>query len=422
MIEKLINKFFFVIVGAIAAIASVSVHAATALEQLGRSIFFDRNLSLNRNQACVSCHVPAMGWSGPNAAFNAAGAAHQGSIVGRFGTRKPPSAAYATFSPFFHLRFNEFVGGNFWDGRATGEKLGDPTADQAQKPFLNPVEQALPDSACVVYRVCNADDYSGQFQQVWGSYSCAIGWPHDIERACATEGATVRLSLFDRMTSDRVYGLIAQSIAAFEGSSEANAFSSKLDQSLQGNVILTAQEQRGFELFKGEARCARCHEASGGKPLFTDFTFENLGVPKNPANPAYNANPHFVDLGLGGFLETKLWYWFLGRANYGKHKIPTLRNVDKRPNPGFVKAYTHNGFFKSLKGIVHFYNTRDIKDHCPDGYTEAQALAEDCWPAPEVAANVNNNDLGNLGLSDEDEDAIVAFLQTLSDGFDPNAH
>jgi cytochrome c peroxidase len=104
--------------------------------------------------------------------------------------------------------------------------------------------------------------------------------------------------------------------------------------------------------------------------------------------------------------------------NYGKQKVPTLRNVDKRPSDNFVKAYSHNGYFKSLKGIVHFYNTRDVKPVCPDIFTtEADALTQNCWPVPEIEANVNKAELGNLRLSDAEENALVAFMKTLSDGF-----
>ena len=92
-----------------------------------------------------------------------------------------------------------------------------------------------------------------------------------------------------------------------------------------------------------------------------------------------------------------------------------MRNVDKRPAPDFVKAYGHNGYFKSVKGIVHFYNTRDVLRRCDGPYTEEQALAADCWPAAEVEETMNTAELGNLGLSDADEDAIVAFLSTLTD-------
>ena len=137
-------------------------------------------------------------------------------------------------------------------------------------------------------------------------------------------------------------------------------------------------------------------------------------------NPVFNPlGSDWVDLGLGGFLSTRGDYDDFASENVGKQKVPTLRNVDLRPYPGFVKAYGHNGYFKSLEGIVHFYNTRDVLDECPGSYTEAQALAANCWPPPEVADNVNSDELGDLGLSPDEEAAIVAFLKTLSDGYPP---
>ncbi|MEJ2264716.1 MAG: hypothetical protein P8X95_14830, partial [Anaerolineales bacterium] len=160
--------------------------------------------------------------------------------------------------------------------------------------------------------------------------------------------------------------------------------------------------------------------------LFTDFTYDNLGVPKNPENPVYDYDPGFVDWGLGGFLATRPDYEQFADENLGKQKVPTLRNVGKgscEAEPGnpdcIVKAYTHNGYFKTLEGIVNFYNTRDVKDVCPGPYTEAEALAADCWPEPEVAENVNRDELGDLGLTPAEEAAIVAFLETLSDGYTP---
>jgi cytochrome c peroxidase len=145
-------------------------------------------------------------------------------------------------------------------------------------------------------------------------------------------------------------------------------------------------------------------------PLFTDFTYDNLGVPKNPENPWYDMpllwNPDgedWIDLGLGAFLAGTEDYAHLAAENYGKQKVPTLRNVDKRPDPTFVKAYAHNGFFKSLGDIVHFYNTRDVE----------------VWPPPEVAQNVNTDELGDLGLTLDEEAAIVAFMKTLTDGYQP---
>jgi cytochrome c peroxidase len=126
------------------------------------------------------------------------------------------------------------------------------------------------------------------------------------------------------------------------------------------------------------------------------------------------------DPGLGGFLSSRPEYAADAPENLGKHKVPTLRNVDLRPNRGFVKAYMHNGYFKSLKSVVHFYNTRDVKPTCPDPFTpEDEALRQGCWPEPEVPYNVNDVELGNLRLSDAQEDAIVAFMKTLSDGYGP---
>jgi cytochrome c peroxidase len=100
------------------------------------------------------------------------------------------------------------------------------------------------------------------------------------------------------------------------------------------------------------------------------------------------------------------------KSQNGKFKVPTLRNVDKRPNKLFVKNYGHNGYFKSLKEIVHFYNTRDILPTCTHGSPGEKTT---CWPLPEVSENVNRSELGKLGLTDEEEDAIVAFLTALSD-------
>ena len=409
----------------IAVVVAVTVLATaqsslTPNEELGKSIFFDESLSINQNQSCAACHAPEVGWTGPESDINAHGSVYEGSIPGRFGDRKPPSSAYATLSPIFHMdKKGLFVGGNFWDGRATGEKLGNPAADQAQGPFLNSVEQALPDSACVVYRVCMAS-YPVSFEAVWGAGACDIAWPAGVEAVCATEGATVALSDEDRAKSDMAYDNIALSIGAYEDSGEVNAFTSKYDYTFNGMAKLSKEEQKGFALFQGKGKCKLCHTSNGQEALFTDFTFDNLGVPQNPENPAGTA-PTFVDPGLGGFLMTAGYSEDVYLAEWGKHKVPTLRNVDLRPDEDFVKAYAHNGYFKTLEGIVNFYNTRDVKPVCPGAYTEAEALAADppCWPAPEVAENVNVDELGNLGLTAEEEAGIVAFLKTLSDGYVP---
>ncbi len=411
------------------AIAASAVQAELPpYAQLGKSIFFDDNLSLNRNQSCASCHGPEAGWTGPLTDINAMGSVYEGSIPHRFGNRKPPSSAYATRSPVFYVDMKDDlpIGGNFWDGRATGEKLGNPAADQAQGPFLNPLEQALPDSACVVYRVCTSP-YPVTFEEVWPG-ACSIAWPADTDMVCATEGGVVSLSAEDRARSNTAYDNVAMVVAAYEASNEVNAYTSKFDYGLAGEVKFTKQELQGLRLFRGKGKCSNCHIHRAHRKdlpaVFTDFTFDNLGLPRNPDNPFYDMlafNPEgrgWVDPGLGAFLATRDEYQHLAAENMGKHKVPTLRNVDKRPYPGFVKAFGHNGYFKSLKGIVHFYNTRDVKPVCPDPFTrEADALALGCWPEPEIAANVNRSELGDLKLTDAEEDAIVAFLRTLSDGY-----
>jgi len=417
------RKLFWLLVGAAAVVLVTGTTAAqmlTTTEQLGKSIFFDDNLSINGNQACAACHAPEVGWTGPDELINMHGSVYEGSIAGRFGDRKPPSSAYATVSPIFHLdKKGLWVGGNFWDGRATGEVLGNPAADQARGPFLNSVEQALPDSACVVYRVCTAVGYPVSFDEVWGAEACAISWPSDTDTLCAA-GSIVPLSASDRDKSNTAYGNVALSIAAYEASYESNAFTSKWD-AARGNEegVLTALERKGFALFQGKGKCKLCHVTSGQGALFTDFTFDNLGVPKNPENPIYWVNPTFVDEGLGAFLRNSGYPEEVYEPELGKVKVPTLRNVDKRPTPDFVKTFTHNGYFKTLKGTVHFYNTRDVLPECSGDYTEAEALAAECWPPPEVPINVNTDELGDLGLTDEEEDAIVEFLKTLSDGYVP---
>ena len=359
-----------------------SAHVLTQKELLGKKLFFDANLSEPRGQACAACHAPGTGFTGPDATTNINGAAYQGAVAGRFGNRKPPSAAYGGASPVFSETGGAFTGGMFWDGRATGLTLGDPLAEQAKGPFLNPLEQNNPSAAAVVNKVAHSS-YAGLFKKVWGSHA------------------------FDDPSA--AYDNIARSIAAYERSHEVSAFSSRYDTYLKTGKGLTNEEKWGLTLFQGKAKCSNCHistPGSGGSPpMFTDYSYDNLGIPKNPMNPFYGetsvnpAGPAWVDLGLGGFLANTSTWASLAPPNDGKYKVPTLRNVDKRPYAGFVKAYGHNGYFKSLDSIVHFYNTRDVMP----------------WPAPETAANLNTTELGNLGLTSAEEHAVVAFLKTLSD-------
>ena len=361
----------------IPAVGAAQQQMLTPEEALGKAIFFDENLSLNGNQSCAACHAPEVGWTGPHEDINAHGAVYEGSIPGAFGDRKPPSAAYGGDSPILHYntKAGAWVGGMFWDGRATGWTLGDPLAEQAKGPFLNPKEQAIPDAATLVAKI-QASSYA-----------------EDFATQCPGTG------------TDKLYDCIGRTVAAYERSSEVSPFTSKYDYWLKGKAKLTAEEHLGRALFQGKAKCAACHTIKGKQPLFTDFTYDNLGFPKNPNNPATIADPTWADPGLGGFLKSLNDPNINYMAEWGKHKVPTLRNVDKRPYPEFVKAFGHNGYFKSLEEIVHFYNTRDVPSAG--------------WPAPEVPQNVNTAELGNLGLSPREEAAIVAFMKMLSDGYEP---
>lgn len=370
------------------------------MEKLGKLIFFD-NISSPNNMSCASCHDPAYGWTGPNGGQNLKSGIYRGAVATRWGNRKPPSSAYATFSPVLHYSAEEhgFVGGNFWDGRATGFRLGNPAADQALGPFLNPVEQNHPGAASVLEQLA-ASNYMDLWIKVWGE-PISYATPENVMEN---------------------YKLVGLSIAAYEASPEVNQFSSKFDYYQDGIVEFTALELEGLQLFNGKAKCGNCHTSTAENgvpgPLFTAFDFYNLGLPKNPGNPFYmmntvyldNGEPinpegaNYVDYGLGAFLmeltDRPDWQ-AMAPENMGKHRIPTLRNVDKRPGQGNVKAYMHNGVFKSLEEVVHFYNTRDTKP----------------WPAPEVNQNIEREMTGNLLLSSHEEKAIVAFLKTLSDGY-----
>jgi cytochrome c peroxidase len=417
------------------------------IELLGKVMVYDKQLSVNRNEACMFCHLPETGFTGPVSELNRTTGSYPGSVRTRFSDRKPQTHAYAPLAPVLHYNpgQGDLVGGNFWDMRATGRRLGNPAAEQAQGPPTNPVEMGLPDIACAVYRASQRP-YRDLFEKVWGQQAFAIGWPVDAEKVCdqpgpppATDPLPLHLSVIDRGQAAATFDQMAQSIANYEASAEVTTFTSKFDAVLAGKVQFTPQEQAGYALFRGKAQCNACHRdgGPGEDPLFTDFTASNIGTPANPRLPYYEegqpdargyvANPEgpsFIDGGVGRFLTQRHLLsepstvdarWVpLAPDNQGRFQVPTLRNVDKRPYPAFVKAYGHNGYFKSLKSIVHFYNTRDVLPGCqPNDPGEGTT----CWPAPESTANMNTKRVGRLGLSDAEEDALVSFMQTLTDGY-----
>lgn len=433
----------------------------TQIALLGKILLFDKNLSVNRNVACSSCHSAETGFTGPIEAINRTIVAYPGSAGNLVSSRKPQSYGYAAFAPILHYNAAQktLYGGNFWDMRATGISLDNPAAEQAQGPPLNPLEMALPDPACAVYRVARGP-YRAYVERVRGAQSFAIQWPPDVERVCAIPAPApandtfpVHLTPTSRGIALATYDFMVLSIASYEASPEVSPFSSKFDSALANpdQPILTPDEREGWMLFRGKARCNTCHldgtdnrgaarrsvpqdEISAGDaadvaPLFTDFTAANLGVPRNPAlryyceNKAtargYTPNPagaNYVDRGVGGFLRSNgnpnpAWKPLASQLD-GAMRVPTVRNVDMRPRPDFVKAYMHNGYLKSLEEVVHFYNTRDALPRCVGENAQGEKVS--CWPAPEVAANMDTT-VGNLGLTAQEEAQIVAFLKTLTD-------
>ena len=450
-----------------------------ATETLGELMNFDRNISPKRDEACASCHMPYAAFSGPIPSVNLTMIAYPGTEHFRAGKRTAQRYTYAPFFPT--LQYSDlqgaFFGGNFWDSRATGYKLRSPDAEQAQGPPVDTQEMGNPDTACVVYKLSKAP-YRSLFEEVWGKDSLNINFPPDTAQICATPGGAavfgndtqpVKLSPEDRTRSDNAYGHWGQSLDAYEQSVQVSAFTSKFDAFLANKYTMTADEKAGYELFNGKGNCNSCHldgrstapaPATGGedtgatadtRPLFTCFGSANLGLPLNPRDAFYyqttpdpygfTANPigfAYRDLGLGEFLRSGYATWASPNQSWRTHAVKadgqmqtsSARNVamapakcthgTEAPGPYFQKEFFHNGYIKSLKQLVHFYNTRDVPDykfkvtsgHCPAGTTEKV----NCWPEPEVS---NNEDMtvGQLGLTDEEENQIVAFLETLTDGY-----
>jgi len=334
-------------------------------ERLGKLLFFEKSLSTPPGQDCSACHAPEIAFADPESDLPVS----KGARPGLYGNRNDMTVSYAAFVPPLHLDKDEgiWVGGLFWDGRV------DSLAEQAQGPPLNPLEMANPDMLTIAEKLRGLS-YAELFTEAYG--------PDALSNPATA---------FNNM---------ANAIEAYEKTSEVSPFSSKYDHWLRGETELGKQELRGLELFEAEDKgnCAACHPSKpvkdGSPPLFTDFTYDNLGTPRNPENPFYSLPPElnpdgfaFVDLGLGKTVDD--------RAQNGKFRVPTLRNAAVTP------PYMHNGVFKTLFQVMAFYNTRDVAE----------------WPAPEVCENINMEELGDLGLTNEELEDLVAFLRTLTDGW-----
>jgi cytochrome c peroxidase len=453
-----------------------------AVRILGGLLNYDQNMSPFRNEACASCHMPYTGFSGPIPSVNLTMIAYPGTARFRAGKRTAQRYTYSPRFPVLNLNVpqNLFVGGNFWDGRSTGYLLQSADAEQAQHPPVDTQEMGFPDTACIAFRISQAV-YRPFFELVWGAGSLDINFPPDTETICSTPGGAatlgqstggnptpINLSPLDRTKANNVYDHWGQSISFLESSDDISPFTSKIDQALAGLTTLSPDELAGRDLFRGRGNCNSCHLdgqstlltagetdtgvfATNARPLFTCFGYSNLGLPLNPRDAifyqttpdpfGFTPNPFgfaFRDLGLGNFLRSgpgsapnpnAAWTAVAPRMD-GRQQVSTVRNVamappqcptTEAPGPYFQKEFFHNGYAKSLKQLVHFYNTRDLfgfkvtSGNCPTGTTEKV----DCWPMPEVPNNVDMT-VGNLGLSDQEENLIVIVMQALNDGFNPN--
>ncbi len=347
---------------------------ADALADLGRKIFFDVSLSASGKLACASCHDPMFAY-GPN---NSRPVQRGGKDGKQWGTRAVPSLMYLQAVPQFTEHYfdadltgddsvdNGPTGGLTWDGRV------DRGRDQARIPLLSANEMANDSPAAVVGKVRRAS-YAAEFERLSGK--------------AADPGSA--------------FVTILEALEAWEQNErQFYPYSSKYDAFLGGRTPLSASEQRGLKLFtdSNKGDCSRCHIATRGvngtPPQFTDYGLIALGVPRNMTIPA-NANRGWFDLGMCGPERNDLG----ARAEYcGRFMTPTLRNVATR------KVFFHNGVFHSLKEVIEFYTQRDTHAKLDD------------LPA-QYRGNIETGSPPGRKLTDGEIRDIIAFLQTLTDGF-----
>jgi len=370
------------------------------LELLGKRVFEDVNLSSPAGVSCASCHDAAKAFQGNNG--SSAPAVARGSLPTSLGKRNTPSIMYASFAPPFDFIDDKDeetgkiekipAGGQFFDGRARD------LLAQVEGPIFDPLEMNAPSKRYVVEAVRDGA-YAGLVREVYG------------EKVFADP--------------DAAFEKLAQAIVAFEGTTRFHPFASKFDDYLRGAAQLTALEKKGFELFKDpkKGNCLACHagKEESRNPedwLFTDFTYDALGGPKNSAIPSATKPGAAPDLGLcarPGLAEAAPAD-FKVESVCGAFKVPTLRNI------AVTGPYLHNGVFDRLRDVVAFYATRDTdpghwypKDRRgkPQKFDDLPAAAHDNVNVEEVPYDRKLGE--NPRLSDKEIDAIVAFLETLTD-------
>jgi len=325
---------------------------------LGNLLYHDTNLSSPIGQSCASCHDINTGFDNPNSSNPTS----VGADLESFGTRNAPTASYSAFipAPAFALTrrgTQRLIGGLFLDGRAQSLE------EQAKGPFINPVEMGNSSEQEVISKVA-ISTYAAEFELLFGENIL--------------------------LDAEQAYNYVADAIAAFERSSIFSPFSSKFDQVQAGTLNFTATENRGQNIFNNKGDCRRCHGRNVNRDnntpeVFSDFTYRNIGIPSNPQLPALINDPSFIDLGLGAVSGDV--------RNDGEFRVPTLRNIAN------TSPYMHNGAFSTLREVIEFYNTRDTT------FSEA----------PEVNRNISQGRIGELNLTTNEINDLIAFLETLTD-------
>ena len=350
-----------------------------SIEQLGKALFFDANLSKNRTQSCSTCHAPEAGFTDPrdngfdDPVSRAVSLGDDGTSIG---DRNAPTASYARFSPKFHLRDDgEYVGGQFWDGREADLE------GQAGGPPLNPLEMGMASKEDVVARLQENPDYVAAFKAYFGD------------------------PIFE--DPQAAYGAMTKSIAAFERTDEFAPFDSRYDRYLMGEVKFTKQEELGRTLFFSDqfSNCNECHQLrqipGAERETFTNYEFHNIGTPVHTAVRAANGNgERFADLGLLANTAVS------SAEHAGKFKVPTLRNV------AVTGPYMHNGVFKDLRTVVAFYNQYNTTAESAKINPETGRP----WGRTQFPRTLSVEELTvGPALDDQRIDALVAFLKTLTD-------
>ena len=367
--------------------AGTTTSDPSTLVDLGEKIFHDESLSASGRISCGTCHDEGRAFAQPTVS----GVPLGGPGLDQPGVRNAPSLKYASRTPqFFFADDGTPTGGFDRDGRAKD------LADQAIRPFVTAFEMANATPADVVSKLSRAS-YAEEFRTQFGQ------------------------QIFSN--SAQAFLAARQAVQAYESQSEEfSGFSSQYDYFLAGRAKLSDAQLRGLALYNNplKGNCAACHPNARGPdgepPMFTDFTYDNLGVPRNTAIAA-NGDPSYFDLGLCGPFRTDL----ADQTDLcGAFKVPTLRNI------ALTAPYFHNGRFQTLQEVVGFYVRRDTN---PDEWypvgSDGLIRKFDDLPA-EFVKNVNTEEVpynrhpgDEPALSPSEIDDVVAFLQTLTDGYQP---